>query len=238
MAELDDLLASLFEGTNRALYADVERWARGSKRFKAFAAAYRTKIRAKLKNVRDAEGMRDLAAELGTAAVLFREDRFTLEYEKYAAARQRGPDFTVTFKTHTPFNVEVRRIHSLELADPDAQRRAIKLVAVLCDKVAQMPPNILNALWLHAEGAITEAELAEATLAIRQLAEGKVDRFFAPYGYSSASEFIKQYQRLTMVVLCHSTGCTLWLNPLARQKPPHDLLLALRRLLDSQSPPG
>src|SRR5215510_10579267 len=106
MSTLDDLLDSIFDGKKPAFYPDFEEWVRGSRRFRAFAVSYRSKIASKLKNVRDDAGMKDLRAELETAALLLREERFTLEYEKYAALRQRGPDFTATFKTHTPFNVE------------------------------------------------------------------------------------------------------------------------------------
>jgi hypothetical protein len=101
--------------------------------------------------VRDEDGMKDLRAELETALWLLREKRFTLEYEKYAASKQRGPDFTVTFKTHTLFNVEVRRIRSAKLDDADVEARIGKLMAALCDKVRQMPPSIVNLLWLVAE---------------------------------------------------------------------------------------
>src|SRR6185369_2610002 len=110
---------------------------------------------------RDENGMNDLRAELETAALLLREERFTLEYEKYAALKQRGPDFTVTFKTHTPFNVEVRRIRSLELDDENAEARIGKLMSVLCEKVRQMPPSIVNLLWLvPASGEDAERELS------------------------------------------------------------------------------
>src|SRR5690349_18653023 len=102
MTALDDLLNDIFDGKKSALYAEFEGWLKGSRRFKAFATLYRAKIRAKLKNVRDEGGMKDVRAEIATAALLLHEERFTLEYEKYAALKQRGPDFTVTFKTHTP----------------------------------------------------------------------------------------------------------------------------------------
>src|SRR5262245_35261479 len=117
MTPLDDLLDEIFDGKEPALYAEFEGWVRGSRRFKAFVTSHRTKIRAKVKNARDESAMKDLRAELETAALLLGEERFTLEYEKYASSRQRGPDFTVTFKTHTPLNVEVRRLRSVELED-------------------------------------------------------------------------------------------------------------------------
>lgn len=68
---------------------------RDSRRFRAFAHTYRDKIRAKLRNAGDDRGELDLAAELETAALLLREARFAVEYETYAAAKQRGPDLAI-----------------------------------------------------------------------------------------------------------------------------------------------
>lgn len=79
----------------------------GIRRSAAFATQDRGKRRAKPGNAPHDGGIHDLRAELETAALLLREKRFTREYEKYAALKQRGPGFTVTFKTHMPFSVEV-----------------------------------------------------------------------------------------------------------------------------------
>jgi hypothetical protein len=230
MTAVDDLLDYIFDGQKPALYPEFEGWLRGSRRFKAFAISYRVKIRAKLKNVRDEGGMRNLRAELETAALLLREERFTLEYEKYAASKQRGPDFTVTFKTHTPFNVEVRRIRSVELDDADTEARTGKLVAVLCDKVGQMPPSIVNLLWLIAEREISEADLTRAVMTLRQLAERKADDFFTRRGFASAADFLKQYRQLSGIVLRQSGETVLWLNSLARHKAPPEIVTAIQRL--------
>lgn len=230
MSTLDDLLDDIFDGKRSALYSEFEGWARDSRRFRAFAISYRSKIRAKLKNVHDEEGMKDLLAELETAALLLREDRFALEYEKYAASKQRGPDFTVTFKTHTLFNVEVRRIRSVELDDRDPETRIGKLIAVLCDKVGQMPPSIVNLLWLAAEGEISEADLTHAVAALRQLAEHKDEAFFNRRGFEGAVDFLRQYRRLSGIVLRQSGENVLWLNSLARHKAPQKIMAAIRRL--------
>jgi len=230
MTALDDLLDYLFDGKKPALYPEFEGWVRGSRRFKAFAISYRGKIRAKLKNVRDEDGMRNLRAELETAALLLREDRFTLEYEKYAASKQRGPDFTITFKTHTPFNVEVRRIRSVELDDEDTEARIGKLMAVLCDKVGQMPPSIVNLLWLIAEREISQADLTRAVTTLRQLTERKAEDFFTRRGFESATAFLKQYRQLSGIVLRQSGENVLWLNSLARHKAPPEIVTAIQRL--------
>ena len=230
MAALDDLLDYIFDGEKPALYPEFEGWVRGSRRFKAFATSYRGKIRSKLKNARDEGGMKDLRAELETAALLLREERFTLEYEKYAASKQRGPDFTVTFKTHTPFNVEVRRIRSIELDDKDTEARIGKLMAVLSDKVGQMPPSIANLLWLTAERGISEADLTHAVTTLRQLADRKAEDFFRRRGFESAADFLKQYRQLSGIVVHRSGENVVWLNSIARHKVPPEIVTAIQRL--------
>jgi hypothetical protein len=230
MTPLDDLLKHIFDGKKPALYPEFEGWVRGSRRFKVFATTYRDKIRAKLKNARDEGGMKDVRAELETAALLLREERFTLEYEKYAATKQRGPDFTVTFKTHTPFNIEVRRIRSLELDDADAEARIGKLMAVLCDKVGQMPPTIVNLLWLIPEHEVSEADLTRAVTTLRQLAERKAEDFFTRRGFESAADFLKRYRQLSGIILRQSGESVLWLNSLAKYKAPPEIMTAIQRL--------
>ncbi len=230
MTTIDDLLDDLFDGQKPSLYPEFEDWVRGSRRFKAFATSYRGKIRAKLKNVRGEDGMKDLRAELETAALLLREQRFTLEYEKYTAAKQRGPDFTVTFKTHTPFNIEVRRIRGVELDDGDTEAYVAKLMAVLCEKVRQMPPSIVNLLWLTADGGISEADLTRAVTTLRQLADSKAEDFFTRRGFTSAADFLRQYRHLSGIVLHQSGDNLLWLNPLARHKTPTEIVTAIQRL--------
>ncbi len=230
MTTLDDLLDYIFDGKKPALYPEFEGWVRGSRRFKAFAMSYRLKIRTKLRNVRDESGMKDLRAELETAALLLREERFTLEYEVYAASKQRGPDFTVTFKTHTPFNVEVRRIRSVELDDGATEAHIGKLMAVLCDKVGQMPPSIVNLLWLTAEREISETDLTRVVITLRQLAERKAEDFFTRRGFESAADFLKQYQQLSGIVLRQLGENVLWLNSLARHKAPPEIVTAIQRL--------
>ncbi len=228
----DELLAYLFDGTEHTLYAEFEGWVRGSRRFRDFAERYRSKIRSKLRNVRDEGGMKDLRAELGAAALLLREERFSLEYEKYAASKQRGPDFTVTFKTHSLFNVEVRRIRSVEL-DDDTDARIGKLTAVLCDKVGQMPPSIVNLLWLIAEREISEADLTNAVMGLRGPAERKAEDYFTRRGFEGAADFLKRYRQLSGIVLRQADAHGLWLNPIARHKTPPDVVTAIQRLQDS-----
>jgi hypothetical protein len=230
MSAVDDLLGYIFDGHKPALYPEFEGWVRGSRRYKEFATTYRSKIRSKLRNVRDEGGLSDVRAELETAALLLSDKRLTLEYEAYAAARQRGPDFTVTFGNHTPFNVEVRRIRSLELDNDHTEAHMDKLMAVLCDKVGQMPPSIVNLLWLYAEREISEADLTDAMLTLRQLAEGKAEDYFMRRGFKNAASFLRQYRQLSGIVLRQSDENLLWLNALAKHKATPKIVTAIQRL--------
>lgn len=230
MAVLDDLLEYILDGAPSALYPELEGWLKSSRRFRAFAVSHRSKLRAKVRNVRDEAGLQDLRAELETAVLLLRAERFTLEYENYAASKQRGPDFTVTFKTHTLFNVEVRRLRGLELDAGDADARAGKLMGVLCEKLGQLPPGIINLLWLTSRSEIPPADVTRAATTLRQLADLKVEQFFTRRGLASAADFAKRYPRLSGVVLHRPGETVLWLNPLARRPVPPEIATALRRL--------
>jgi hypothetical protein len=217
MSPLDALLNDIFGANHPELRAEFEGWLRDSRRFKAFAEAHRAKMRAKLRNAPADGGVLDVRAELHTAALLLREPSFTLEYEKYMSSKQRGPDFTVTFKTHTPFNVEVRRYRPRDSADPSGE--IPKLAAVIRDKSGQMPPSIVNILWLIPETPLTESDLTAATVLLREKAN-----------QTGGPDVLKQYTRLSGIVLRAPDALTLWPNPLARHKPPPDLVTTLRRL--------
>jgi hypothetical protein len=232
MAVVEELLSHIFENKKHALYADFAGWVRASRRFKAFAITYRDKIRSKLRNAGDESSVQDLRAELETAVLLLGEDRFTLVYEPYAATKQRGPDFTVTFKTHTPFNVEVRRIRSVEdEKGDDDDARTGKLMAVLCDKVGQMPPSMVNLLWLTAERAIPEPVVIEASIRLCQFAESKNEAFFTRRDFASASAFLKQYRHLSGIVFRHEMQPVFWENSIARHTIPTDIKNVLHRLV-------
>jgi hypothetical protein len=227
MSAIDDLLHDIFDGARPAFHAEFEGWVRGSRRYQAFAHANRAKIRAKLRNARHEGALDDLRAELATAAALLREERFAVEYETYTARKQRGPDFTVTYKTHTRFNVEVRRLRD---DDGDNEARAARLAAVLSDKVGQMPPGIVNLLWLMPESELAIEEVTRAATDLQRLAERKDEVFFTRRGFDSAADFLKQYARLSGIALCRPAGCAVWSNPAARHRLPPEIGTAISKL--------
>lgn len=218
MQNVDELLNSILKDKDASLYPEFEGWVRESRRFRAFAVRYQTKIRAKLDRVQDEGGRQDVRAELETAFLLLHEDRFTLEYEKYAASKQRGPDFTVTFRTHTPFNVEVRRIRRAEWDEADTAARTFKLVTVICEKLGQMPPSIVNLIWLTSEQLISVDDLQRAVTTMRQLADRKDTDFLTRRGFLNASDFNRQFQRVSGIVLHQAEANVVWLNPIAKHK--------------------
>jgi hypothetical protein len=116
------------------------------------------------------------------------------------------------------------------LDDGDPEARTGKLMAVLCDKVGQMPPSIVNLLWLTVEHEISEADLTRAATTLRQLAERKAEDFFTRRGFESAADFLRQYHHLSGIVLHQSGENGLWLNPLARHKALPDIVTAIQRL--------
>src|SRR6476620_6855206 len=133
-----DLLPYIFTDTRLPLAMQFANWVHESPRFRVFAETYRDKIRKKVRRITDAEGYRDLQAELATAYFLVLERRFLVEYEKYGTGKQRGPDFSVTYKTHTRFDVEVTRLRrSLQGAGLEPG----KLANTLCVKMVQFPPS-------------------------------------------------------------------------------------------------
>ncbi|HET6314348.1 MAG TPA: hypothetical protein VFH60_10950 [Chloroflexia bacterium] len=62
-----DLLPYIFTNTRLPLAVQFARWVQESPRFRAFAETYRDKIRKKVRGITEAEGYRDLQADLATA---------------------------------------------------------------------------------------------------------------------------------------------------------------------------
>jgi len=220
MSAISELLDTIFEDKRPAFYPEFEGWLRRSRRFREFAHEYRNKIRAKLNNAKHPGSLQDLYAELQASAVLLGNPSFSVEYEQYAATKQRGPDFSVTFKSHTQFNVEVRRITS----GPE------RLATILCEKTGQLPPSVVNMLWLATEDAIGMDAVLAADRELRQTADSKDEGFFQKRGIGSIAEFRKRYQRLSGIVLFQHAGAYIWLNPLARHEAPRSLVSTLGQL--------
>ena len=228
---LDELIAYLFGADRSVLAADVGARLVASPRFRAFAEAYRDKIRKKARGLRDDEGRRDLTFELTIASHLLEERRFALEYESYGAS-QRAPDFRVTFRSTLRFNVEVRRLRGPASAfGPPSD--AARLIRVICDKLGQLPPAMINVLVLGAGGQSTSDPLAPAMLWLQERAAQRDELLFKERGFAGTRDFLRHYQRLSgalwVVGEPDAQRATVWRNPQARHPLAAPLATALRK---------
>jgi hypothetical protein len=224
-----DLLPYIFSNTRLLLAVQFAHWVQESPRFRAFAETYRDKIRKKVRGITEAEGYSDLQAELATAYFLVLERRFVVEYEKYGVGKQRGPDFSITYKTHIRFDVEVTRLRG-SLAGGATPEQG-KLVNTLCAKLEQLPPSMINILVLAADDAPYSGEDMEIGLRLLQeRAERKDDEFFVRRGFLGARDFLRHYSRLSAIrLIAPGEPPVLRLQPQARHPLPPDLATILRR---------
>ncbi|MGB8984164.1 MAG: hypothetical protein WCC12_20020, partial [Anaerolineales bacterium] len=144
MTKPADLTAYLFEGQPHPLSAELARWMDASPRFTLFVETYRDKIRKKVRLARDPETVLDLRGELEVARCLLADRRLEVAYEPYASAKRRGPDFAVTYRTNTVFNVEVARMRT------DPSRKEERFLRLLLYKLGQMQAGMSNLLAVHA----------------------------------------------------------------------------------------
>jgi hypothetical protein len=237
-------LIDIFGDATDTLALQCGRWMEESVRFRDFVAVYRTKIRKKVRGLRDEEGRSDLLFELATAQQLLQERRFTIEYEKYGIGKQRTPDFVVTYKTNVVFNVEVKRMRAAALAlttpgaaDPlpaDGVRDPNKLINTICAKLGQLLPGTINLLALSTDGvAYKEDDIALTMKLLKQYAGRKDEDYFVRRGFASARDFLHDYQRLSAVLVRRGWdddgAPTLWLNKEAQRPISRDLYAILRR---------
>jgi hypothetical protein len=235
MAGEKDLVSYIFENRPHPLAPTFEGWLRESRRFKAFAEQYKDKIRRKLRTLPNERArLEDLRFELEVAYRLHREASFMVAYEPGAAHKGRSPDFTVTYKTHTPFNVEATRMQIAPTdTSPDTtiSPLAYKLIEMMCDKVGQMQPGLINILITTSEREASEDDLKAAMTALRLLAERKVEPFFIGRGFKDAAEFLKQFRNLSAIA--YVKGTSLWLNSLAKHPLSKELTAGVRRVISA-----
>jgi hypothetical protein len=96
---------------------------------------------------------------------------------------------------------------------------------------------MINLLAISSDGErYLAADVAAAMAGLRTRAEHKDDAFFTRRGFLGASDFLKQYQRLSAILLPtpptdgDGPAVLLWLNTIARQRLPNDLRNTIARL--------
>ncbi|MVN86178.1 hypothetical protein GO986_05315 [Deinococcus sp. HMF7620] len=138
-----ELVAGLCGETALPLAPPLLAWAEASRPFLTFLDHHQSKVRRKLRQASGPEELADVAAELGLAAWLLGERRWTLVYEPLAASGRRGPDFQVASPDGGPgFFVEVTRLRP---ASTQATL-VLKLARTVADKVGQLPAGAVNVL--------------------------------------------------------------------------------------------
>lgn len=222
-----ELLWTIFGGELHPLREACAAWIATSRPFRAFLEENSGKIRKKARQASNLESLRDVQLEMDAAYHLLADRRVALAYERYLADKLRGPDFTVTFKGHVVFNVEVRRLR--------APIRAGKLDDVICEKLRQMPSSAVNVLLVGVDTSLSSELDSTATMKrLIQRAEAKHDAFFIERGYRDARDFLRAFQRLSgQLVRANWYDTTppdpvLWLNPLARHPLPAEAQKLLR----------
>jgi hypothetical protein len=224
-----ELLAIVFGGENHALRESCAAWIASSRLFRRFLEDNAGKIRKKARQADNVETLRDLQLEMDAAyRLLLADRRVTLVYERYLADKTRGPDFTVTFKGHLIFNVEVKRLR--------APVAVGKLGEAVREKLRQMPPSAVNVLLVGADASESPDVDAAATMkGLIQRAEARQDGYFIERGYRDARDFLRALQRLSGLLLRANwrdtppTSPVLWLNPHARHTLPDDVRKLLLR---------
>jgi hypothetical protein len=203
-------------------------WIAGSNRFRAFAEAHRDKIRKKLRTASDAEGRRDVRAELRVAQLLLADHRVTVAFEAHGAGRG-GPDFTVMFRGHPAFELEVTRMRR----DPVEAADGGPLLA----KLHQLATGESNVLLVALVGDRADAfDVAAAVRGLRARADAKDEAFLARRGFESSRAFYDRFLRLGAVIGWCDAGvgearAAIWTNPSARRPPPERALRALLECL-------
>jgi hypothetical protein len=231
-----DLIAYVLDGAPQLLSGGLLGWLDASldasARFTAFVETYRDKIRKKIRLAREPESLLDLRSELGVAAALLRDRRLAVAYEPYASAKRRGPDFAVTYRVNTTFNLEVARMRADGQGRPSLEERFLRL---LLYKLGQMQPGMPNLLVVHArEGLARSLDLATLMQEIKTRVEGKEPSFYEQSRYPNPAAFYKAFLRLSAILLWAAPPRgQAWVNKQARPALAGDVLQLLSSLLAS-----
>ncbi len=244
---IEQLLTEILADPDHPLAGRLAEWISTSKRFRSFAESYRTKIRAKIRPMRDAEGALDLAFELETAQWLLQENRFTLTYEQPGTRTIRSPDFLVTFSTQLTFGVEVTRMRAAgQASDPSTPAASItnarhehdqgRLLNIINSKLGQTVAGSPNLLLIGVEPELVDSlDVGAVMTRLKRRADAKDSLIFSRSGLRDAADYFRHYQRLSGVLLrsiqdqARSSHSSLWINKEARHPLPTDLQTILKR---------
>jgi hypothetical protein len=217
MNQVDEIIGFLFE--SRTYPPELESWLLSSRTFRTFVQTHKEKIRKKVRTADDPARLEDFMCELKVGYAFLQDRRFEVEYEKYSASKNRGADFTVTFRANVIFNLEVTHLRQ-SMAAPPVER----LINVLADKIGQAQPGMMNILLIVSQELISEADLKRAMNRLKQMADQKQEDFFKRRGYRDAADFVQRSRQLSAVGIWRSASHGLvWLNPGAKFPLPKEV---------------
>lgn len=246
-AALQQLLAYLFDERPHDLATPVEYWLTSSKSFASFAQTYQQKIRKKVRTAQGAEEIHNLYCELRTAYLLLQERKFAVEYEPYTKQFGRSPDFGVTYRTNTPFHVEVTRLRAASLGSQLGERavdyEGRRLVDTVCEKLGQLLSNTPNVLWVWMQSPVMqEIAVDQLLLGLKRRVEQRDVEMLARYGFRNPADFIRHYQRLSVLLIQDAraqagAAPVVWHNNDARYPLPARLRTTLHSLITADTSP-
>jgi hypothetical protein len=228
---IDELVQSICGAADHPLAPFLRQWCTESRPFITFAETHATKIRKKARLASLDDELTDLLAELAVAAFLLRDRRFTVLYEPYRSTGLRGPDFQVIFKTHSSFHVEVTRLRLLDPVGDDLAAAALKLARVVCDKISQFPPGVMNLLAVVVPpGAESDSLAPTAIRLLDSYPQREASLLAAEVRLEGVADYLRQRQRLSAIALCSFTPAwqplivRLWRNPQAKHPLHPDII--------------
>jgi hypothetical protein len=224
------LVDELLGGAAHPLAGELGGWFEDRGRFRAWAEANGPKIRKKVRGAgTDPGSLEDLRAELAVAWRLLADRRMDVAFEAYGSGRG-GPDFTVTYRATTRFNVEVTRLRG----EPDGDA----LASVVLGKLRQLPPSVANVLVLAVGRPVDGDAMATAVAALRSAADAREARILARAGVVSSRAFYDRFLRLGAAIAwsdaAPAPSAAAWPNPGARISVPPPALRALTQALESR----
>lgn len=236
----DKLVTYLFDGQPHPLAEPMSTWLGDSRRFSDFVTTFRDKIRKKLRVTQDPETLSDLRLELETAYRLLGERSLNVAYEPQQSAPGRSPDFAVTYTTSLTFMVEVTRVRTAIKDIPphtnnDPQLESERLTDAISSKLGQLLAQRANVLIVSMNVLqTTQSDLQSAMLRVQQRAEGNDAAYWQRYGFQDRSDFFRQFQRLSEVLvrrprLRADEPMVIWVNPQAKHPLPGRVRTALYR---------
>jgi hypothetical protein len=109
----ENVVEYLTDGELKNVQDGMNCWLKTCPRFRSFLMEYADKIRKKIREASHGgiEDLKDVLFELEVAYLLYRDDRFVVQYERFGG----GPDYAVTLNDTEVFNIEVKRVREAKL---------------------------------------------------------------------------------------------------------------------------